>query len=74
MESSSPEEMLIARLDSIELHHGSHSADPPYTLMEVHGTPLTDDVRSGLAAYGFNEFQESSTGFTATRGEPFSIG
>ena len=70
MESSSPEELLIAELASIDLHHGEHSADPPYTELEVLGTRLTDAARQALAAYGFAEFHENSTGFTAIRCEP----
>jgi len=70
MESSSPEELLIAELDSIDLHHGAYSADPPYALLEVIGTRLTDGAKHALAAYGFNEFQEDPSGFTAIRREP----
>lgn len=69
MESSTPEELLIAELDSIDLHHGAYSADPPYVALEVLGTRLTDSAKQALAAYGFTEFQENSTGFTAIRRE-----
>ncbi len=70
MESSTPEELLIAELDSIDLHHGAYSADPPYAVLEVLGTRLTDSVKHSLAACGFEEFRENSTGFTAIRCEP----
>jgi hypothetical protein len=70
MEASNPEEMLIAELDAIDLHHGPHSADPPYTLIEVLGTALTDNAKNALAQYGFDNFQENSGGFIATRREP----
>jgi hypothetical protein len=69
-QSSSPDELLIGELDSIDLHHGVHSADPPYTQLEVLGTQLTDTAKRALAAYGFAEFHENSTGFTAIRCEP----
>lgn len=70
MESSSPDELLIEELDSVDLHHGVHSADPPYAVLEVLGTQLTDSAKHALAAYGFEEFHENSTGFTAIRREP----
>jgi hypothetical protein len=65
--SLSSEEMLLGRLDAIELHHGSHSADPPYTVIEVFGTQLTANAKNALSEYGFNEFHVSLMGFTAAR-------
>jgi hypothetical protein len=38
LSSSSSEDLLLDHLDAIELHHGSHSSDPPYTVIEVFGT------------------------------------
>jgi hypothetical protein len=70
--SSSPESMLIAEIDMIDLHHGSHSADPPYTAIEVIGTPLTPKVQNELSEYGFKEFHANSGGFTARRTEPLA--
>lgn len=67
MKSSSPEDMLLAYLDTIDLHHGIYSTDPPYTVIEVLGTPLTTKAKNGLAAYGFSEFRGTSEGFTARR-------
>jgi len=65
--SLSPEELLLSHLDTIELHHGSHSADPPYTVIEVFGTQLTANAKNVLSEYGFTVFQVTSTGFTASR-------
>ena len=67
LNSLSPEEMLLGHLDTIELHHGSHSADPPYTVIEVFGTQLTASAKNVLSEYGFNAFHITSTGFTASR-------
>ena len=67
LNSLSPEEMLLGHLDTIELHHGSYSADPPYTVIEVFGTQLTAKVKNVMSEYGFNEFHVTSTGFTASR-------
>lgn len=68
--SSSPEDLLLAELDQIDLHHGPYSADPPYTVLEVVGAPLSDRVKKEMSAYGFNEFRTSSTGFIARRPQP----
>jgi len=68
--SASPDEMLSDELDTIDLHHGAHSADPPYTVVEVLGTPLTARAKSALSFYGFNEFRENLLGFTTIRPLP----
>lgn len=69
-ESATPEDMAVSMLDTIELHHGRHSAHPPFTVIEVLGTPLTESVKTGFSEYGFNEFDPTSTGFSATRPLP----
>ncbi|HTG27994.1 MAG TPA: hypothetical protein VK818_07195 [Methylomirabilota bacterium] len=67
LNSLSPEEMLLGHLDTIELHHGSLSANPPYTVIEVFGMQLTAKAKNVLSEYGFNAFQIALTGFTASR-------
>jgi hypothetical protein len=69
-ESSSQEDLLVAELDTIDLHHGSQSANPPYTILEVVGTELTDRIKAELSQYGFDEFHPSSAGFCAVRPVP----
>jgi hypothetical protein len=69
-ESSSSEDLLLGELGTIDLHHGRYSANPPYTVIEVVGTPLTTKVKDELSEYGFNEFYPASVGFTARRSEP----
>jgi hypothetical protein len=70
LKSSSPEDILLEELDMIDLHHGSDTADPPYTVIEVFGTRLTTRAKNELSAYGFNEFHANLAGFTARRPEP----
>jgi hypothetical protein len=65
--SLSPEDMLLGEMDAIELHHGSHSADPPYTVIEVFGMQLTPNAIKVLSEYGFSEFHPTQPGFVATR-------
>jgi hypothetical protein len=70
LESSSPEDLLVSELDTIDLHHGSHSANPPYTILEVLGAPLSDRIKAELSQYGFDEFQPNAEGFSAVRPVP----
>jgi hypothetical protein len=66
----SAEEILLGELDTIDLHHGIHSANPPYTVLEIVGVNLTVSVKTELVSLGFDDFQSTSTGFIATRPEP----
>ena len=68
--SSSPEEMLLGHLETIELHRGPLSADPPYTAIEVLSTGLSAKVKNQLSECGFNEFHLASAGFKASRPRP----
>lgn len=70
LKSFSAEDILLGQLDTIDLHHGAYSADPPYTVIKVFGTPLTTKAQYELSAYGFNEFHANWAGFAAIRPEP----
>jgi hypothetical protein len=61
------EATLIDELDTVDLHHGVHSADPPYTVLEVVGTPLTQKIKDALSEFGFDEFDATAEGFRAVR-------
>jgi hypothetical protein len=67
--SSSAEELFLMELDTIDLHHGAHSSDPPYSSLEVIGTPLTERVKVTLGDYGFTECAETDRGFMASRSQ-----
>jgi|SRR5271169_1302595 len=69
-DGSSSEDILINELDTIDLHHGTHSANPPYTVLDVIGAAMTAKVRAELAQFGFDEFQETPQGFRAVRPIP----
>ncbi len=62
-EDASPERSLIGQLDTIDLHHGVYSSDPPYNVLEVVGVALTEAIRSALAQMGFTEVQTTESGF-----------
>jgi hypothetical protein len=66
-EGSSSEDILINELDTIDLHHGTYSANPPYTVLEVIGTGISARLKTELSQFGFGEFQETSEGFRAVR-------
>jgi hypothetical protein len=62
-----PETILLANLYTIDLHHNSYSADPPYTVLEVIGTSLSEKIKTDLSEFGFDEFFTTSEGFRAER-------
>jgi hypothetical protein len=66
-DTSSPEETLAGWMDAIELHHGVHSADPPYTAIRVIGATVTTHLREVLATFGFDSFTVTDEGFRAFR-------
>jgi hypothetical protein len=69
-DDSSPEDMLIQELETIDLHHGVYSANPPYTVLEVIGTRISDRVKEKFAEFGFDQFEPTSKGFRTTRPLP----
>jgi hypothetical protein len=66
----SAEETLLGELGTIDLHHGIHSANPPHTVLEIFGAPLTARIKNELEPHGFDKFQDTSAGFIAKRPEP----
>jgi hypothetical protein len=64
---SSPEDALINELNTIDLHHGSYSADRPYTVLEVIGAVLSESITAELSLFGFIDFQATAEGFRAVR-------
>lgn len=64
---TSPQDALVANLDTIELHHGEYSAPIRYNILEVIGTPRTSTIDVALTEYGFDQFEDNPDGFRATR-------
>jgi hypothetical protein len=58
---------LLSILDTVELHHGQYSHDPPLGVIEVLGTDATDAIREALAALDFTQINPSHVGFIALR-------
>jgi len=64
---SHPDQDLVAILGILDLHHGGHSADPPYSALEVVGCHPTGAIHSALAEFGFSVVSLTSKGFVAER-------
>jgi hypothetical protein len=69
-DASSPETALIEELDTIELHHGTYSAHPPFTVLEIIGTSISERTKAALSQFKFDQFQETAEGFRAVRQLP----
>jgi hypothetical protein len=54
----SPEDILVNELDTIDLHHGTYSANPPYTELDVIGTAITPRLRTELGQFGSMTFKK----------------
>jgi hypothetical protein len=67
---SSPEDLLMNELETIDLHHGVYSASPAYTVLEAIGANLSDKLRSKFSEFGFNQFEVTAQGFRASRPLP----
>jgi hypothetical protein len=67
---ASREDILIDGLDTIDLHHGTYSADPPYTILEVIGATISERLRNEFSKFGFDDFEETAEGFRAVRSLP----
>jgi hypothetical protein len=72
-EDRAAEQMLVDWMDTIDLHHGVYSADPPYTAVRVIGSRLTPEAREFLGTYGFDSFTETEEGFQAVRPLPAAL-
>ena len=61
------QQRILTELESIELHHGPYSTGNPYTVLEVVGCGLSDQIKRALIEIGFTKFQPNEEGFVATR-------
>ena len=65
--SGSAEAELLAQLQTIDLHHGEYSADPPYSALEVFGCAPSGSVSAALREIGFAVHSTTRDGFIAGR-------
>lgn len=66
-DDDSASEGCLKMLDTIDLHHGQYSSDPPYSVLEIVGAPLSQSVKSAIEALGFKKFESTVNGFRALR-------
>ena len=64
---SSPEEDFLGDLDTVDLHHGKYSAQPPYSILEVIGCPPSERIQVALGEIGFEIASTAPDGFVAVR-------
>jgi hypothetical protein len=66
---ASAAERCLGELDTIDLHHGEYSTNPPYSELEVFGLVLTEDIRRRFTEAGFDRFEITEDGFVAYRAQ-----
>jgi len=66
-EGVSAERSLLGQLDTIDLHHGAYSTDPPCSVLEVIGVALTEAIQTALEQTGFKEIHPTDSGFRAVQ-------
>jgi hypothetical protein len=62
-----PEDWLISELETIELHHGEYSHDPPWSRINVIGAKWTARIQRELEQFGFKAYVDTHEGFEATK-------
>jgi hypothetical protein len=65
--TASPEEIVIDLLPTVDEHHGEYSHNPPWSILEIHGAPLTPTLKAALREFGVSEFEPWDGGFTCRR-------
>ena len=61
------EEMSLRILDSIDLHHGQYSSDPPYSRLEIIGLSVTQEIKCTLEELGFEVIEQTAGGILSAR-------
>ncbi|MDB6175346.1 MAG: hypothetical protein JWL59_4657 [Chthoniobacteraceae bacterium] len=64
-----PEDNFLSILDTVNLHHGESSAQPPYSGIEVIGCEASLRVRAALDDFSFHLVALQPGGFTASTPE-----
>ena len=66
-DDDSGSETCLSMLETIDLHHGIYSSNPPYSVFEIVGAPLSRSVKTAIEALGFSRFEPTENGFRALR-------
>ena len=65
---ASPEDWLLSEIKTIDLHHGEMSHEPPWSVINVIGTRWTKRIQEELTRFGFEEHEDTTEGFVASKG------
>ena len=65
--AGSPEDWLVSEMQTIDLHHGEVSHDPPWSMINVIGVKWSKRIQDKLEHFGFNRHENTTEGFTAWR-------
>ena len=65
LEDDSASEICEGILPTLDLHHGEYSGG--YSVLEVIGVKLSDDLRARIEEFGFSNFESTAEGFRASR-------
>lgn len=65
VDGDSPGASCLKILTTVDLHHGEFSGG--YSVLEVIGTPLTEELHAAIKDLGFSKFEATGDGFRASR-------
>ena len=64
----SPEDWLVSEIETLDLHHGEMSHDPPWSVIKVIGIRWTKRIQEKLTQFGFEDHEDTAEGFVARKG------
>ena len=67
-EADSPEDIFVKIIDTVDLHHGELSHDPPWSVLEAYGTKLSSTIEAKLQMFGKGRVEQTTNGFIFYRG------
>ena len=65
LEDDSPSEICKGILPTLDLHPGKYAEG--YSILDVIGVKLSDDLRARIEDFGFSNFESTAEGFRASR-------
>ena len=64
-QATAPEDWLVCEIETIDLHHGECSHDPPWSVINVIGAKWSDRIQKELDCFGFDHHEDTAEGFVA---------
>jgi len=65
--NASPDQIVASELETIDLHHGEYSHDPPFSVLHIYGARPTSVLCEALAEFGFLTIIPTDEGLTARK-------